>query len=199
MTDTKTAQPASTLSKYVRWWPVLIAPLAVAVWVIIAEQFKAGQVKAFSEPISPPILAMAAMIYAVRAWKTRNPLCPILAGLAVAFTCREIHFAGTDMGIKVALAILAVWTILWRKRLIVAAANIYHVRWVAASALTYVLCRVIEKRAFSADHLAIIPNEGTIHVTLEEGLELVAHLLLLLSAVMGGWMKPATKNDLAPK
>ena len=199
MKDTPKAQPASTLYKYVRWWPVLIAPLSVMVWVLIAEQFNAGEVKAFSEPISPPILAMAGLIFALRAWKTGNPLCAVLAGLAVAFTCREIHFAGTDVGIKVALAILAVWTILWRKRLIVAARNVCHVRWVAASALTYVMCRVIEKRAFSADHLAIIPNEGAIHVTLEEGLELVAHLLLLLSAVMGGWKIFNTNSDTALK
>ena len=195
MKDTPTAQLASPISKCARWWPVLIAPLAVIVWVLIAEQFKAGDVKAFSEPISPPILAIAALIFALRAWKTGNPLCAVLAGLAVAFTCREIHFEGTDIGIKVALAMLAVWTILWRKRLIVAARNIYHVRWVAASALTYVLCRVIEKRAFSAKHLAIIPNEGVIHITLEEGLELVAHLLLLLAAVMGGWKRSVTKSD----
>ena len=194
MTDTHTLKKPemqSKFSKLARWWPVLIAPLAVAVWIAVAGLFEQGAVKVFSEPISPPILGLAAAIFAFRAWRTGNPLCAVLAGLAVAFTCREIHFTGTDVGIKVALTILVLWTILWRKRLAVAARNVYHVRWVAASALTYVLCRVIEKRAFSEKHLAIIPNEKLIHVTLEEGLELVAHLLLLLSAVMGGWKASA--------
>jgi hypothetical protein len=165
------------------------------IWVLVAERFEQGEVKVFSEPISPPLLALAAVIFAFRAWRTGNPLCAVLAGLAVAFTCREIHFKGTDVGIKVALGVLAVWTVLWRKRLIVAARNIAHVRWVAAAALMYVLCRIVEKRAFSAEHLGIIPNEDLIHVTLEEGLELVAHLLLLLSAVMGGWKAAIRRGE----
>jgi hypothetical protein len=182
-------------SKYARWWPVLIAPSAVAIWVIIAGLFNQGDVKVYSEPISPPILAIAALIFAFRAWRTKNPLCMVLTGLAIAFTCREIHFTGTDTGIKVALAILVVWTISWRKRLLLAARDVSQVRWVAASALTYAMCRVIEKRAFSSKHLGIIPNEEMIHVTLEEGLELVAHLLLLLSAVMGSWKVPTASGD----
>ena len=193
--DTPTAKLTSPHSKYSRWWPVLIAPIAVAVWIIIAGLFNHGDVKRFSEPISPPILAIAAVIFALRAWRTGNPLCAVLTGLAIAFTCREIHFEGTDVGIKVALSILAVWTIVWRKRLIIAAGDISHVRWVAAAALTYILCRLIEKRVFSANHLGLIPNEDAIHVAMEEGLELVAHLLLLLSAVMGVWKISQSRND----
>jgi len=195
VTDTPTTESLSPYSKYTRWWPTLIGPAALVVWVLIAGRFAPAEVKVFSEPISPPLLALAAVIFALRAWRTGNPLCAVLTGLAVAFTCREIHFAGTDTGIYVALAVLAIWTVLWRKRLIAAAANISHSRWVAASALTYALCRVVEKRVFKAERLGIIPNEGAIHITLEEGLELVAHLLLLLSAVMGGWKASTRRGE----
>jgi len=169
--------------------------MTLVVLVFIAELFKPGEVKGFSEQISPPLLGLVTALFALRAWRTRNPLCAVLTGLAVAFTCREIHFAGTDIGIKVALTILVVWTVAWHKRLILVARNISHVRWVAAAALTYALSMVIAKRVFSAKHLGIIPNEGVIHVTLEEGLELVAHLLLLLSAVMGGWKSSTRRGD----
>ena len=157
------------------------------VLALIAERLDPGAMKYYPELISPPLLGIAAVIFALRAWRTENPFCAILTGLAVAFTCREIHFAGTDIGVKVALGILVVWTILLRKRLAGAVGNIAHVRWVAASALAYVLSMLVAKRVFKPGRLGIIPNEGVIHIALEEGLELTAHLLLLLSAVMGGW------------
>ena len=195
MKDTSTAQPCCPYSKYIRWWPVLIGPAALVALVFLAEQLDPSAMKYYPELISPPLLGIAAALFALRAWRTGNPLCMILTGLAVAFTCREIHFAGTDIGVKVALGVLVVWTVLWRKRLAGAVGNIAHVRWVAAAALTYALSMVIAKRVFSAKHLGIIPNEDVIHIALEEGLELVAHLLLLLSAVMGGWKPPANHGD----
>ena len=195
MKDTSTARPCRPYSKYIRWWPALIGPAALVILVFVAGLFEPGAMKRYSEPVSPPLLGMAAALLALRAWRTGNPLCAILAGLAVAFTCREIHFAGTDIGIKVALAVLLVWTVLWRKRLAEPLRNITHVRWVAASALTYALCILVQKRVFKPKYLGMIPNEGVIHITLEEGLELAAHLLLLLSAVMGSWKASTGHSD----
>jgi len=193
--NTSTAQPCCSYSKYIRWWPALIGPAVLVALVFLAERLDPGSMKYYPELISPPLLGIAAALFALRAWRTGNPLCAILTGLAVAFTCREIHFEGTDIGVKVALGILVVWTVLWRKRLAGAVGNITHVRWVVASALTYALSMVVAKRVFSSEHLGMIPNEGVIHVTLEEGLELTAHLLLLLSAVMGGWKISTRRGD----
>ncbi len=172
---------------------MLIGPTVLVILVCIANKFSIA-IKGLAEPISPPILALATVIFAFTAWRTKNPLCWVLAGLGFAFTCREIHFAGTNMGIVVALVVLAVWTVLWRKRLIAAAGNISHSRWVLASAVTYVVSKLVEKRVFRAERLAIIPNEKAIHVALEEGMELVAHLLLLLSAVIGASMAWSARN-----
>ncbi|MCP4374731.1 MAG: hypothetical protein GY794_00915 [bacterium] len=194
MNDTHNTESLSTYSKCARWWPALLAPLAMVIMIIVSGQLDAGTVKVYAEPVSPPLLALATACFALRAWKTRNPLCAILTGLAFAFTCREIHFTGTDRGVKIALAILIAWTVIWRKRLAAPIANIKHVRWVLASGLTYVLCMLVQKRVFKEKYLGMIPNEDAIHIPLEEGLELVAHLLLLLSAVMGGW-KSAQKSD----
>ena len=193
--NTSTPRPCRPRSKYVRWWPVLIGPAVLVALVFVAERFDLGAMKRYSEPVSPPLLAAAAALFALRAWRTRNPFCLILAGLAVAFTCREIHFEWTNVGIKVALGALVVWTVLWRKRLVEPLRNITHVRWVAAAALTYALCMLVQKRVFKPERLGIIPNEDVIHVTLEEGLELVAHLLLLLSAFMGAW-KASTRSGI---
>jgi len=143
--------------------------------------------KYYSEIVSPWLLGAVAAVFALRRWRTGNPLCAILAGLAVAFTCREIHFAGTDVGVKVALGVLVIWAVVWRRRLAGPIRDTGQFAWVIASGLAYALSMVVAKRVFSARHLALIPNEEVIHVTLEEGLELAAHLLLLLSAVMGSW------------
>ena len=198
MRDTSTARPRRSYSKYTRWWPALIGPGVLVALVFVTERFDHSAIKYYSELVSPPLLGAATAVFALRTWRTGNPLCAILTGLAVAFTCREIHFRGTDIGIKVALAVLVVWTVLWRKRLAEPLGDITHVRWVAASALTYALSMVVAKRVFSAKHLGIIPNEDVIHITLEEGLELVAHLLLLLSAVMGGPKASIHRDDPAP-
>ena len=192
MTDTLDAR---SYWKYLGWWPVLIGPAVLVALVFLAELLDPGATKYYPELISPPLLGIAAALFALRAWRTGNPLCMILTGLAVAFTFREIHFEWTNIGIKVALGVLVVWTVLWRKRLAGAVGNIAHIRWVAASALTYALSMVVAKRVFRAERLAIIPNEGVIHITLEEGLELAAHLLLLLSAVMGGWKASTRRGE----
>ena len=188
MKDTPTAADASPYSKFTRFWPLLVGPAALVVLACISESVGSVRMKFLCEPISPPILILATLIFALRAWRTGTPLCWVLTGLGFAFTCREIHFAGTDLGIKIALAILIVWTIVWRKRLWEAAGNISHSRWVSASAFTYLISKLIEKRVFSAKRLGLIPNEDAIHVPLEEAMEVVAHLLLLLAAVMGAWM-----------
>ena len=195
MTDTPTTESLSPYSKCTRWWPTLIGPAAMVALIFLAGRFDLSAMKRYSEAVSPPLLGIAAAFFALRAWRTDNPFCAILAGLAVAFTCREIHFEGTDIGIKVALGVLVGWTVLWRKRLTAPLRNITHVRWVAASALAYALCMLVQKRVFKTGRLGIIPNEGVIHITLEEGLELVAHLLLLLSAVMGGWKASTRRGE----
>jgi hypothetical protein len=196
--DISNTESLNPYSKCVRWWPTLLAPLAMLVMIVLSGWLDAGTMKIYAEPVSPPLLALAAVCFALRAWKTRNPLCAILTGLAFAFTCREIHFTGTDLGVKVALVVLVVWTVLWRKRLTTPIANIKHVRWVLASGFTYALCMLVQKRVFSAKHLGMIPNEDAIHIPLEEGLELVAHLLLLLSAVMGGWKTAPPRGNPNP-
>jgi len=155
--------------------------------VFAAGRFDPGVMKRYPEIVSPWLLGVVTAVFALRTWRTGNPLCAILTGLALAFTCREIHFSGTGRGVKIAVVVLAVWAVAWRKRLTRPIRDIAHVRWVVASGLTYALSVVIAKRTFAARHLALIPNEEAIHITLEEGLELAAHLLLLLSAVMGSW------------
>ena len=177
----------SKISKCLQWWPVLLAPLSLLVLTFIAQQVDTTNAKRYSEMVSPTILGIATAVFALRSWRTRNPLYMVLTGLAVAFTCREIHFAGTTHGIKVALVILVIWTVYWRKRLFQSAGNVSHVRWVAASASMYAMSMIIAKRVFSEKHLGMIPNEKALHIPLEEGLELLAHLLLLLAAIMGSW------------
>jgi hypothetical protein len=178
---------ASKISKCLQWWPVLLAPLSLVVLIFIAQRVDTTYAKVHSESVSPTILGIATAIFALRAWRTRNPLYMVLTGLAFAFTCREIHFVGTTRGVRVALVILVIWCIHWRKRLRQATRNVSHVRWVAAAAAMYAMSVIVAKRVFSEKHLGMIPNEDALHIPLEEGLELLAHLLLLLTSIMGSW------------
>ena len=54
----------------------------------------------------------------------------------------------------------------------------------AASAATYAVALVIQRRAFKG-----IPGEDAMHIALEEASELMAHLLLLVGSVVGRWRR----------
>jgi len=169
-------------------YPLLAGPLAVAASVAASaawpERFQDLQV--WLEKPAPYLVALATAIYAARAARTRNPLHVLLAVLGAALTCREIHFAGTGTGVYVALAALAAWAVLWRKRLREPLRDYRHVAWVLAAAAAYILSQVIARRAFR-----FIPGEHAIHRSLEECAETAAHAVFIVSALVGSWRRPA--------
>ena len=181
-------------TRHLLWWPCLIGPAVAALVVASGIKDEMGLVKPVSEEISPWLLGVVTGAYALRAWRTRSELCMILTCLAAAFVCREIHFAGTSAGVKVAAGALLVWTVARRKHLTEAFRDRVHIAWVAASAGTYILSVLVAKNVFRGDRIGIIPDEAHVGVSIEEGLELTAHVLFLASALLGGWRIPARRD-----
>ena len=181
-------------TRHLLWWPCLIGPAVVALIVASGIKDEMGLVKPVCEAISPWLLGVVTVAYAFRAWRTRSELCMILTCLAAAFVCREIHFAGTSVGVKVAAGALLVWGVARRKHLTAAFRDRVHIAWVAASAATYILSVLVAKNVFRADRIGIIPDEAHVGVSIEEGLELAAHVVFLVSAVLGSWRIPARRD-----
>lgn len=173
---------------------LLIGPAVAALIVASGIKDEMGLVKPVSEAISPWLLGVVTGAYALRAWRTRSELCMILTCLAAAFICREIHFAGTSAGVKAVAGALLVWAVARRKHLGAAFRDGVHIAWVAASAATYILSILVAKNVFRADRIGIIPDEAHVGVSIEEGLELTAHLLFLASALLGSWRIPARRD-----
>ncbi len=191
-----------------KWWPILL-PFAVLIAISIAgmlikhnalgnathDEIKGTKLMAkwqkdtiqfreIPEIISIPLMACVTAAYASRLrWKP-DALAMLLTLLGAAFLCREIHFTGTHRGVYVAVGLLLAWGIAWRKRLKPPLADKRHMAWVYAAACAYVLSQLVSKRVFRR-----IPtfrnSEEFIHIMLEEGMELTAHTIFLLSAFAG--------------
>jgi len=159
-------------------WPLLL-PVACVGLTALAQQMNWGWLieKANHEVIAPPILALTVVLLAAAWWRTRAELVLALLVVSVAFLCREIHFAGSDLLAHLTLLVVTLWT--WRRwpqmRATLAA---WPARcWLVASFASYVLSQVVARRLFRG-----LPNERALHVPVEEFLETVAHVLFLWTA-----------------
>ena len=175
------------------WWPWLIPPVALAAlivggtlasrsdeWAKVIE----GPGQQYMDLVAPFLVAAAVAIYAARAAITRNPLCYVLVGLSASLLCREIHFEWTHRGIYVMLAGVAIWALAWRRWIARPLRDFRHTSWVVATLWAYVVAFLLYKRV-----LRVLPGEGRLHNFLEEGLEIVAHLMLVAASLMGSWRR----------
>jgi len=173
-------------ASHINWWLLLIGPAAVAVSIAYSRINPEGfqRLQNQLEWPSPYMVAVAAAVYAGRAACTRNALYVLMTALGAAFTLREIHFDWTHEGIYVMLAGLAAWAFLWRKRLGEPLRDWRHTSWLVATFGAYFLSQVIARRAFRG-----IPGEHDIHRSLEECAEFAAHLMLIVSSLVGKWRR----------
>jgi hypothetical protein len=109
----------------------------------------------------------------------------ILAVMSANFLCRELHFIGTDNGVVIIAGLILMWAFLRKNQIW---ASIEHVKllhiYLSGTAFTYFLSILIAPRAFSTDHLGLLPNEANLHVALEEVFENIAHLFLVYSGIV---------------
>ena len=130
-----------------------------------------------------PLLSMTVTLLLVAVIKAKKRIDIVFLGVSIAFLCREIHFAGTSTGVYIAVGIVAVLAFLWRDDILDELQNEnFHKATIFSLIWSYFISIVIQRRAFSAKHLAILPDEQSVHVGLEEMTEDIAHLVFLLLA-----------------
>lgn len=164
---------------WLAWWPVAIGPLAVAsVWAASLVGWDWYLAKGPHEAIALCLMPAAVLSYIARVRTSRNPAHLLLAGLAVAFLLREIHWGWTCKGVYAMLTALVVWAGAWRKRLRPAVHVGRFWQWLCATGATYVLAQLIARRVFRG----VLPDEAELHIVYEEAVENAAHLMLIVTA-----------------
>jgi hypothetical protein len=163
------------------WRPLLAVPAVVALGLLARPLGFPGLLeKRPHELIAPPILCLVVGFCARRAMLDNDLFFAWLTGLAAVFLVREVHFTGSDPITGVGLVLLVVWAALRRRALLDALLAWRHAPWLYATVLCYLLSQLVARRAFKS-----LPGEKGLHVGLEELLETAAHLLFLLTAVLG--------------
>jgi hypothetical protein len=140
--------------------------------------------KGFNEILAPIVLGLAGLIFLARWRQERQPLMLLLSVLDAALFCRELHFAGTTKGIYVALALIAVWAMLWWRHIATDLRESDTTSVLLFALMTYALSQAVARRAFRG----ILPLEAQsdlFRTGLEESLENLAHLSMLLVAILG--------------
>ena len=210
MTTETDVQAPRTRGK-IRWLPFLGGPVAIGLtillysvpwtlpfWNAVFEKQADGDVEfqglalqdwnfdslpVLLNNISPWMMLIPVAVYWVRSTATRNPLYMVMLMLAASLLCREIHFWGMNKAIYVLLIGVLVWFIVWRDVLAgPLTTDPRHTSWLIATVLMYVLCQIVARRWFK-----FIPGEDHWHSQLEEMCETVAHLMLLITSLVGSW------------
>ena len=165
----------------------LIAPLAILIIsIVFATERDIFIVKVIPEYVALVLTGAAVAVSGFRLRIEANPMLPLMFAFCLAFFSREIHFAGTSTGVYVAVVLIAFWAWRWRERLVGPLNTGYFKSWLFATAWTYFLALLIQRRFFK--HVfpdAWLPWEQFIHVEMEEWMEVVAHGLLLVTVFSG--------------
>jgi len=179
--ETTSTQPPARLPVWTsppwRLWPVLVPMLAVpAAYLLDATGLGHLSGRGVQETAALVLMPVAVLVYGLRYALGRDRLHLVLLALSIAFLCREIHFTGTHQGIYVALALIAVWCLVWRRSLLGGLRrNGRRTRWVVMMMWAYAVAMLIQRRA-----LRVLPHEDDLHVQMEEVAENIAHLFLIV-------------------
>lgn len=175
------------------YWLFAIAPLTmVAVYVLYALNYHDMILrKDILEGIHIALIAAASLVFIAAAIKQKEPFRLAMTALCIAFLCREIHFVGTSLGVYIAIAIIVTYAISKWKQIeaVIEQGKIKH--WLYATGFAYILSQVIARRVFKYMYL---PKEQELHVMLEEAVETVAHLSMLITAVITLRTKTVSKQ-----
>jgi len=147
--------------------------------------------RGFHETIAPYLVASIVLLLVVRSIMTRDELIIYLTLLAIVFLIRElddtaIHVFGGTIELKtkklvsVLLAGMAIWALVWQKRLF-ECLNRHKVFKLLLSGMlfSYFFSQVIARRAFRH----VLPNEKLLHIAMEETTETLSHLFFLGIAI----------------
>lgn len=142
--------------------------------------------KSNHEILAIVIMSLTSAILLYTFCKSTLSVSKAMFALAVAFLCREIHFAGTDKGVYVAVVLIAAWCFLRRENLFKELRERPRLKMMLlTTGTTYFFALLVQRRAFKK----ILPEsykylEKWIHIPLEEVSENAAHLCFLICAIV---------------
>lgn len=181
--DVSTSSARAPAFSIRKWWPLFLWLVGIAL-VLLA--FRQGWdfllVKIHYEMLGLSLVSLAAGVFLGRARVANDPLRLILGCFAFALTARELHFPGTGIGVYLAMLACAVWAWRWRARLAPLWVRKPVSTWFLSSLATYAFSQIIAQR-----FMRFLPYEGEphdLHIYYEELTEVVAHLLLLITAIL---------------
>lgn len=168
-------------------WPGLLAvgPLTIAYVYFAHAQGWTTIDKNPNEVVALVLLALAGIVFLLRAALQRNPLFLLMACFAVIAWLREWHSEWIHHGVYYLLVGLIVWTWLWREKIRPYAREGSFMPWLKGTVAIYVLAVLLARRVFRD----VLPNEEVINTPLEETMENVAHGMLLIMSLLGNWRR----------
>ena len=157
----------------INYWSLLV-PLAVTsvLWILIAAggyTYGKKELEAAAIVVSCLFMLAAAARYLI----TRHKFFLWSTGLMGLIMCREIHFEGTDPGIYLGLLLLFGIALLKYDTFKDYLDNPLVINLLLIGFFTYALSQTIDQRWWKG-----IPEEGIVHVPLEETLELLGHCII---------------------
>jgi hypothetical protein len=176
-------------------WCIIPAILGI-IFVYWANNYSKDLIlKEYHETLAICIMSIAVILFLIRSLLFRLEIDYILLTMAVNFLCREIHFIGTDNAVVIVGAIVLIWIFYWKDRIWLNIENAELVQIaLVGTAFTYFVAILVQRRVFSIDHLALLPNEASLHVALEEVLENIAHLYMVLIGIFAFFCIPAKEQ-----
>jgi hypothetical protein len=177
------------------WWPfvLLLLPIGLVVVSWLCD-YRVLLRKSSYEQTAIPIIAAAAIAWGIRTVYRRERIALLVTAQAFIFTCREIHFPGTDIAVYVGTALVGGWALVWvwrrYDRLISKQTDWKMLSFLATSIACYVISLLVQRRVFKG-----VPGESELHIALEESTENMAHLLLLISSLIYSRRRAGAPND----
>jgi hypothetical protein len=171
---------AGTRQRLRDWWPMLLWPAGI-ILVLVADRFQWNWLisKYNLEMVGLGMVGLAAGIFLGRARATGDPLRLILGVFSFGMVCREIHFPGTGVGVYIVMGACCVWAWQWRQRLAPLWVRKPVSIWFLCAVMTYALSQLVARR-----FMRFLPYEKELHVPYEEVSEVLAHIILLIAALL---------------
>jgi len=137
--------------------------------------------KPVHEVIALVLLSAATGVAGLRWLRRRRPEHGVLTVVCAVFLLREVHVPvpGWKEGFYVAVGLIGLWCVGWRRRLWPVVVGQTRGRWLVATTWAYLLALLVQRRA-----LKFLPHEADIHIQLEEVGENLAHLFLLILGLL---------------
>jgi len=157
--------------------------------------------KDLHENLAIGLMAITTFVFLIRAVAYRLEIDFVLLALSVAFLCREIHFAGTQYGVYIAVGLIVIWSGFRNEKLFKELECSMPVKIVLfGTGWSYLFALLIQRRFFKSIFKALHTNglvaiEKKLHGPFEELTENTAHLFFLLLAVVCFTLSKQVKKD----